>query len=337
MNSKKILVTGGAGYIGSHMVLALKEAGYEPFVIDNLSRGHIDSIGDAPFAQVDLRNQVEVKTIFANHQFDAVMHFAALAYVAESVTNPVMYYDNNVRGTLNLLAAMSEANSPPLVFSSSCATYGEPKHTPIAENHPQLPINPYGQGKHFVESVLQDCALAYGQNSISLRYFNAAGCDSLGRVGERHEPETHLIPLVLKEALRIQHGGNPADTELVVFGGDFQTADGSCVRDFIHVSDLCRAHLLALQRLLSHEVQGAQFFNLANGRGFSVLEVIEACRQVTGQAIQFQLKGRRPGDPAVLVGDATLAAHTLGWKPEVTQLSDIIRSAWQWMLQTEAA
>ena len=337
MNRKKILVTGGAGYIGSHMVLALQEAGYKPFVIDNLSRGHIDSIGSADFAQVDLRSEEQVKSLFANHQFDAVMHFAAMAYVAESVANPVLYYANNVQGTLNLLTAMSEANRPPLVFSSSCATYGEPQHLPISEDHPQAPINPYGQGKYFVESILQDCALAYGQNSISLRYFNAAGCDPLGRVGERHEPETHLIPLVLKEALRIQNGGDPTQTELQVFGRDFETRDGSCIRDFIHVSDLCRAHLLAVQRLLSNQTQGAEFFNLANGHGFSVLEVIETCRQVTGQPIQFQLKERRPGDPVVLVGDATLAANTLGWTPETSQLSDIVQSAWQWMLQTEPA
>ena len=335
MNRKKILITGGAGYIGSHMVLALQGAGYEPFVIDNLARGFIDSIGDADFSQVDLRSDQQVKNLFANHQFDAVMHFAAMAYVAESVANPVLYYANNVQGTLNLLTAMSEANCPPLVFSSSCATYGEPEYLPISEDHPQVPINPYGQGKYFVESILKDCALAYGQNSISLRYFNAAGCDTLGRVGERHDPETHLIPLVLKEALRIQNGGDPAQAQLQVFGGNFQTRDGSCIRDFIHVSDLCLAHLLALQRLLSNQTRGAEFFNLANGHGFSVLEVIEACRRVTGQQIQYQLHERRPGDPAVLVGDASKAAKTLGWTPQMTNLNDIVQSAWQWMLQTE--
>jgi len=243
-----------------------------------------------------------------------------------------------MRGTLNLLTAMSEAGlCHPLVFSSSCATYGEPQHLPIGEAHPQVPINPYGRGKYFVETVLQDCAKAYGQNSIALRYFNAAGCDSLGRVGERHDPETHLIPLILKEALRIQQGGNPADTKLAVFGNDFQTPDGSCIRDFIHVDDLCRAHLLAVKRLLLNQVKGAECFNLANGQGFSVLQVIEACRQVTGQPIQFQLKERRLGDPAVLVGDATLANKTLGWSPEISKLNDIIHSAWQWMLQTELA
>lgn len=335
MNRKKILVTGGAGYIGSHMVLALQEAGYKPFVVDNLSRGFIDSIGKADFAQVDLRSEQEVKQLFANHRFDAVMHFAAMAYVAESVANPVLYYANNVQGALNLLTAMREANCPPLVFSSSCATYGKPQYLPISEDHPQAPINPYGQGKYFVESILQDCAVAYDQNSISLRYFNAAGCDPLGRVGERHEPETHLIPLVLKEALRIQNGGDPTQTQLQVFGSDFETRDGSCIRDFIHVSDLCRAHLLAVQRLLSHQVQGAEHYNLANGHGFSVLEVIETCRQVTGQPIQFQLNDRRLGDPEVLIGDSSRARQTLRWAPEITKLSDIVQSAWQWMLQSE--
>lgn len=335
MNYKNILVTGGAGYIGSHMVFALREAGYNPFVLDNLSRGFSNCLSNTPFFNIDLRSQKGIFDLFSSYQFDAVLHFAALSYVGESVANPSMYYSNNVLGTLNLLDVMRIFNTPPVVFSSSCATYGEPKVTLISEAHRQSPINPYGQGKLFIELALRDYATAYGQKSISLRYFNAAGCDVLGRTGEQHDPETHLIPLILKEALRIKHGGNPADTQLKVFGDDFPTPDGSCIRDFIHVTDLCQAHLLAMRRLLDGEVAGAEYYNLANGRGFSVLEVIEACRQLTGQPIQFHFEERRCGDPAHLVGDSTRAKEILNWTPQIPKLNLIISSAWHWMLQTK--
>ncbi|MDP2829687.1 MAG: UDP-glucose 4-epimerase GalE [Sulfuricellaceae bacterium] len=330
-----VLVVGGAGYIGSHMVLALRDAGYEVVVFDNLSRGFADAVGDLPLVAGDLRSISDLDACFAANQIDLVMHFAALAYVGESVTEPELYYQNNVVGALNLLSAMRRHGVRRFVFSSTCATYGEPDEVPISETHPQRPINPYGRTKLIVEQALSDYATAYGLQSISLRYFNAAGCDAQGRAGERHEPETHLIPLVLAEALRVQRGGDPAATALRVFGSDFPTSDGSCIRDYVHVSDLCHAHLLAARRLLQNGTQGAEAFNLANGGGFSVLEVIEACRTVTGLPIQYRLDDRRAGDPAVLVGDASLAGRMLGWKSEVTDLKDIIRTAWDWMRRQE--
>lgn len=329
-----ILVIGGAGYIGSHMVLALQDAGHKVLVFDNLSRGHADAVGSAPLVVGDLCSPADLDVCFAAHRIDLVMHFAALAYVGESVIEPELYYQNNVVGALNLLAAMRRHNVNRLVFSSTCATYGEPETLPIGETHPQHPINPYGRSKLMVEQALSDYALAYGFQSVGLRYFNAAGCDPLGRAGERHDPETHLIPLVLAEAMRLQRGGDPQATALRVFGGDFATADGSCVRDYIHVADLCQAHLLAAQRLFADKVQGAEFFNLANGAGFSVLEVIEACREVTGQPIAYRLEPRRAGDPALLIGDARRASEVLGWKPRLTDLREIIRTAWAWMNRT---
>jgi UDP-glucose 4-epimerase len=328
---KTVLVVGGAGYIGSHMVLALKDAGLVPLVFDNLSRGHADAAGNATLVVGDLRSPADLDACFAAHRVDIVMHFAALAYVGESVTEPDLYYQNNVVGALNLLSAMRRHGQRRIVFSSSCATYGEPEHVPIAETHPQHPINPYGRTKLMIEQALADYAAADSLQSVSLRYFNAAGCDPDGRAGERHVPETHLIPLVLAEAMRTKNGGKPADTALRVFGSDFPTPDGSCVRDYIHVSDLCRAHLLASERLLAGEVEGAEAYNLANGVGFSVLEVIDACRKVTSQPIEYRLKPRRVGDPASLVGDGRKASEILEWKPNYTELDAIIRSVWEWM------
>lgn len=331
-----ILVIGGAGYIGSHMVLALQDAGHKILVFDNLSRGFADAVGTAPLVVGDLRNPVDLDTVFSTHRINLVMHFAALAYVGESVNAPELYYQNNVVGALNLLVAMRRHGIDKLVFSSTCATYGEPDAVPIAESHPQRPINPYGRTKLMTEQVLSDYATAYGTQSISLRYFNAAGADPQGRAGERHDPEPHLIPLVLAEALRLQNGGTPADTALQIFGNDFPTADGSCVRDYIHVTDLCKAHLLAAQRLLLGQSQGAEVYNLANGAGFSVLEVIEACRRVTGQPIQFKQQPRRAGDPAVLIGDASRAHAVLDWQPAIGDLHDIIQTAWSWMKRMPA-
>lgn len=331
-----VLVIGGAGYIGSHMVLGLQDAGHKVLVFDNLSRGHADAVGTAPLVVGDLRSPADLDACFAAHRIDLVMHFAALAYVGESVSEPELYYQNNVVGALNLLAAMRRHSVNRLVFSSTCATYGEPESVPIAETHPQRPINPYGRSKLMVEQALNDYGLAYGFQSVSLRYFNAAGCDPLGRAGERHAPETHLIPLVLAEAMRLQRGGDPQGTALRVFGSDFATTDGSCVRDYIHVADLCQAHLLAAQHLFADKVQGAECFNLANGAGFSVLEVIEACREVTGQAIAYRMEPRRAGDPALLIGDARRASEVLGWKPALTDLREIIRTAWAWMNRTES-
>lgn len=332
---KKILVVGGAGYIGSHMLIALQDAGHSVVVFDNLSRGFADAVGRELLIRGDLRSLADIEACFSERDFDLVMHFAALAYVSESVAEPELYYQNNVIGTLNLLSVMRKYSVNKFVFSSTCATYGEPLEMPIREANAQNPINPYGRTKLIIEHALSDYAVAYGFQSISLRYFNAAGCDAAGRVGERHDPETHLIPLVLFEALRIKRGGNAEDTKLQVFGNDFSTPDGSCIRDYIHVSDLCDAHLLATERLMSGGVNGWEVYNLGNGEGFSVFEVIEACRVVTGQPIQYRQLKRRSGDPAILVGDAALAAKKLGWKPEARDLHDIIETAWNWMLHNE--
>jgi UDP-glucose-4-epimerase GalE len=330
---KTVLVVGGAGYIGSHMVLALQHTGYAVTVFDNLTRGFADSVGFVPLVVGDLCLPDDLDVCFSEHEFDLVIHFAALAYVGESVTEPELYYQNNVAGTLNLLAAMHKYGVNRLVFSSSCAIYGEPEYVPITEDHLQCPINPYGRTKLIIEQTLADYAAAYGLQSISLRYFNAAGCDAQGRAGERHDPETHLIPLVLAEALRLKQGGDPAATTLKVFGIDNPTQDGSCVRDYIHVADLCNAHLLSTERLFAGKVSGAEFYNLANGTGFSVLEIIAVCREITGQPIEYLIAPRRMGDPAVLVGDAGKAEKVLGWRPRVPKLRDMIRTVWAWMSQ----
>jgi UDP-glucose-4-epimerase GalE len=331
-----VLVVGGAGYIGSHMCQLLADAGHRVTVFDNLSRGHRDAIGDAEFVLGDIRSAAELQACFAGRRFDLVMHFAALAYVGESVTEPALYYDNNVTGSLRLFDAMRTAGVSRLVFSSTCATYGEPLERPITEAHPQQPVNPYGRTKLMVEQALADYATAYGTQSVSLRYFNAAGCDPAGRVGERHDPETHLLPLVLEQALRVHRGASPDDTRLQVLGGDFPTEDGTCIRDYIHVSDLCQAHLLAAERLAADRVDGAVAYNLGNGRGYSVLEVIAAARRVTGMDIRHHVAARRPGDPSALVGAAARATSVLGWQPAITEIDAIVATAWRWMLRDPA-
>lgn len=329
--SGSILVVGGAGYIGSHMCHALLDAGYAVTVFDNLSRGHRDAIGSADLVVGDIRSADDLQACFGARRYDLVMHFAALAYVGESVTAPDLYYSNNVTGSLCLLAAMREAGIARLVFSSTCATYGDPLERPITEGHPQHPVNPYGRTKLMVEQALADYAHAYGLQSVSLRYFNAAGCDPAGRVGERHEPETHLIPLVLEQAMRVRDGADPDDTALLVMGGDFPTDDGTCVRDYIHVSDLCGAHLLAAERLLTGRVEGAEAYNLGNGRGYSVLDVIQAAVRVTGLDIRYRMAPRRAGDPAWLVGGASRARSVLGWEPRIDGIDAIVSTAWRWM------
>lgn len=326
--TRSVLVVGGAGYIGSHMVLALQDAGYSVVVFDNLSRSTWNAFDSAILFKGDLRSPDDLDNCFNSYQFDLVMHFAALAYVGESVLDPELYYQNNVVGAINLLSCMRKFMVDKLVFSSSCATYGEPMYVPINESHSQNPINPYGRSKLMIEQALIDYANAYQMQSIGLRYFNAAGCDSQGRAGEYHNPETHLIPLVLAEALRVKKGGNPKNSQLKVFGGDFQTKDGSCIRDYVHVSDLCRAHLCAAERLLTNEAQGAEFYNLANGEGFSVFEVIKTCQDVTKQAIEYEIAPRRAGDPAVLVGSAKNAFAVLDWQPEFHNLHAVIETAW---------
>lgn len=329
-----ILVTGGSGYIGSHMVKELRRAGHRAVVFDNLSRGHAEAVRDAELIVGDLLDSAALASLFAVHRFGLVMHFAAFAYVGESVDQPLRYYRNNVAGTLNLLEAMAAAGVNKLVFSSTCATYGEPTGVTISESHPQNPVNPYGRSKLMVERMLADCSAAYGLKSIALRYFNAAGCHPDGELGERHNPETHLIPLVLGEALRLKNGGDPADTKLMIFGEDYATPDGTCVRDYIHVTDLCTAHLLAAERLLRGECYGFEAYNLGNGSGYSVMEVIDACRRVTRIDIRHMMAPRRPGDPPRLVGNAAKAREVLGWTPRITGLDAIVETAWRWMNNT---
>ncbi len=326
-----VLVVGGAGYIGSHMVKMLAQEGHTVVTLDNLSTGHRDAVVDGAFIEGDLLREADLDRVFSAQPIDVVMHFAAHCYVGESVQSPRKYYRNNVSGTLDLLNAMFDAGVSKFVFSSSCATYGVPMMDSMDESHPQRPVNPYGRTKLMVEQVLADYAHAYGLRSVSLRYFNAAGSDPEGALGERHDPETHLIPLVLREALRVKKGGDPAATALRVYGGDFDTPDRTCVRDYVHVHDLCRAHLIAIRRLLEGRVEGAEAYNLGIGRGFSVKEVINICRAITGIDIRYLIEGRRAGDPPRLVADATKAREVLGWMPEYVEIEKIIETAWRYM------
>lgn len=314
------------------MVLMLRDAGWEVTVLDNLSRGHADAVAGAELVKTDLKDADHLDLVFAARAFDLVMHFAAFVSVAESVAEPMLYYRNNFGGTVNLLNAMVKAGVGRLVFSSSCAVYGIPGANPISEDEVMAPVNPYGSAKIAVEKVLEGCAAAQTLDSISLRYFNAAGCDPKGRAGERHDPETHLIPTILTEALRVGRGGNPDETKLKIYAQNYNTPDGSCIRDYIHVEDICRAHMLAAERLLAGRGRRYEYYNLANGVGFSVNEVIEACRRVTRVDFQHKvLDERRSGDPPALVGDSSLIAREMGWKPEFTDLDEIIRTAWTWM------
>ena len=326
-----VLVVGGAGYIGSHMVKRLDRAGYAVTTLDNLSQGHRDAVLAGDFIEGDLLDSAGLARVFAGQRFDLVMHFAAAAFVGESVRDPRKYYTNNVIGALNLLSAMLDAGVLRFIFSSTCATYGIPDEIPITESHRQLPINPYGNTKLVIERALQDYGSAYGLESVALRYFNAAGCDREGLLDERHEPETHLIPLVLREALRVESGGDRAQTTLTVFGDDYPTPDGTCVRDYIHVEDLAGAHLLAAERILGEHspLRGFEFFNLGNGAGHSVLEIIAAARAVTGVDLGYQVAGRRPGDPPFLVGSAKKAREVLGYQPEIPRIEDIVATAWR--------
>ncbi|KOR36224.1 UDP-galactose-4-epimerase [Planktothricoides sp. SR001] len=326
MSNKKqmILVTGGAGYIGSHAVLALKQAGYDVLILDNLVYGHqeiVEEVLQVPLVVGDTCDRPLLDRIFSTHDIAAVMHFAAYAYVGESVTEPAKYYHNNVVGTLTLLEAMVAANVKKFVFSSTCATYGIPHRIPLTEDHPQNPINPYGATKLMVERILQDFDPAYDFKSVSFRYFNAAGADPNGQLGEDHNPETHLIPLVLQTALGKRDS-------IGIFGTDYETADGTCIRDYIHVNDLASAHILGLEYLINGG--NTDFFNLGNGGGFSVREVILQAEKITGKKIKVVESDRRPGDPPVLVGSSEKAKTILGWSPQYSDLKDIIAHAWQW-------
>jgi UDP-glucose 4-epimerase len=319
-----VLVTGGAGYIGSHTVYALNQKGYKVIVLDNLVQGHrdfIDSMPDVELIVGDISDASCLADLFSTHEVSAVIHFAAHAYVGESVSNPRKYYRNNVVGTLTLLEAMLDANVGHIVFSSTCATYGIPKTIPVVETEAQYPINPYGASKLAVERILKDFHEAYDLKSVIFRYFNAAGADPQGRFGEDHTPEPHLIPLILYTALgRREH--------ISIYGTDYPTPDGTCIRDYIHVSDLAEAHILGLEYLL--EGGKSDVFNLGNGNGFSVKEVIESARLVTGKDIRVVEGPRRVGDPAILVGSSAKAQSVLGWQPENTSLNQILGHAWQW-------
>lgn len=316
-----ILVTGGAGYVGAHACKALARAGFRPVTFDNLSTGHESFVRWGPLINGDIRDHATVLKAIRDHKAEAVLHFAASALVGESVANPQKYYDNNVAGTLSLLGAMVEAECQMLVFSSTCAIYGEPKQVPIIETTPANPVNPYGASKYMVERVLADYGPAYSLRSIALRYFNASGADPNGEIGELRDPETHLIPRAM---MAIQ--GHLGDFE--VFGTDYDTTDGTPIRDYIHVSDLADAHVLSVQRLLAGGAPGA--FNLGTGQGYSVKQVLEAITAATGASLEASPAPRRAGDPPVLVADATLARAELGFTPQRSDLKSIVETAWRW-------
>jgi UDP-glucose 4-epimerase len=320
----KVLVVGGAGYIGSHMVLALRQAGHEVVTLDNLSTGHRDAVLAGEWVLGDLADPLALEALFSGRRFEAVLHFASSIQVGESVRQPLLYYQNNVANTLNLLQAMVRHGVRRLIFSSTAALFGNPVRPRIDETHPRQPINPYGRSKWMVEQVLADADQAHGLRSICLRYFNAAGADPLARVGERHEPETHLIPLVLQAA----SGRRP---DITVHGTDYDTPDGTCVRDYIHVADLAEAHLLALETLARKDSSDA--FNLGNGNGYSVQQVIDSVRRVTGRDVTVRHGPRREGDPAVLVADSARAQALLDWRPRHADLDTIVNHAWRWELR----
>ncbi len=317
----KILVVGGAGYIGSHMVKMLLDQGHRVIVFDNLSSGYRDAVLGGTFVKGDLADKNKLDDVFARLMPEAVMHFASHIQVGESVMHPGKYYFNNFTNTMNLLDTMVKHDVRHFIFSSTAAIFGEPEYAPIDELHPKNPLNPYGRSKLMVEQVLVDYERAYGLKSVCLRYFNAAGADPDGMLGERHEPETHLIPLVLQAI----SGKRPS---IQIFGRDYDTPDGTCVRDYIHVVDLCAAHLLALRKLVATGTSSQ--YNLGNGTGFSVQEVIKAAERVTGSKVNIVEGDRRAGDPAILVADATLARAELDWQPQYTDLEQIIVHAWQW-------
>lgn len=322
MSSKgTVVVTGGAGYIGAHTCKALANAGYTPVTYDNLCYGHSSAVKWGPLEKGDIADLAKLVSVFNQYQPMAVIHFAAFAYVGESVEKPGKYYDNNVLGTLTLLKAMRQTDVDKIIFSSTCATYGMPEQTPITESHVQNPINPYGRSKLMIEWILDDFYNAYDIKYVALRYFNAAGADPDNEIGEHHEPETHLIPLVLDVAIGRRD-------QLQIFGTDYETPDGTCIRDYIHVTDLADAHLRALKQL----DRGGQsrVYNLGNGSGFSVKEIISAALKVTGREISCVGSDRRAGDPPVLIGSSEQIRNQLGWTPQFVDMESIIETAWQW-------
>lgn len=324
-----LLVTGGAGYIGSHCAMALLEQNEEIVIFDNLSTGHIETVeklqeyGTVYFIEGDLKNKNNINKVFEKFDIDTVVHFAAYSQVGESVKNPDKYYQNNVVGTLNLLSSMISHGIKKIVFSSTAATYGEPIYTPIDENHPQNPMNPYGQTKLIIEKIMDDYDRAYGLKSVRLRYFNVAGADSKNRIGEWHEPETHLIPNILKSTF---NGGKIFE----IYGNDYETKDGTCIRDYINVEDLAQAHILAIKYLNSNG--DTNFFNIGTKDGNSVKEVFDLCEKVVGVNIKVNQMPRREGDPAILVADNSKAKKILNWSPKIT-LMDSISTAYEWEKQ----
>ena len=318
---KKIIITGGAGYIGSHVNKALAARGYDTLILDNLIYGHREFVKWGEFVLADLADRETLRLIFEKHHIHAVMHFAAFAYVGESIIEPRKYYLNNVTNTLNLLETMLEFEIKTMIFSSSCAAYGQPLEIPITESHPCSPINPYGRSKLMIENILEDYCRAYGLRYVSLRYFNAAGADPDLELGEWHEPETHLIPLVLDAAAGLRQ-------HIEIYGTNYETKDGTCVRDYIHVNDLANAHILALEYLMNGG--RSNIFNLGNGSGFSVNEVISCAREVTGKDIRETAADQRPGDPPMLISNWQKARSQLNWEPQYTELHEIIQTAWAW-------
>lgn len=320
-NPATVLVTGGAGYIGAHACKALARTSYTPIAYDNLAYGHAAAVKWGPLERGDILDRARLDAVIAEHKPSAIMHFAAFAYVRESVSDPGKYFRNNVVGSLTLLEAARDHGIGHFIFSSTCATYGTPEQLPIVENTAQMPINPYGASKLMVERMLSDFGSAHGLRTIALRYFNAAGADPDNEIGEQHSPETHLIPLVLDAA-----SGRRA--HITIFGTDYDTADGTCVRDYIHVADLADAHVKALQALEAGHP--SDVFNLGNGRGFSVRQVIKAVEHRTGLKVPVQFGERRAGDPAALVSDATKARERLGWSPQFADINEIVSTAWAW-------
>lgn len=314
-----ILIIGGAGYVGSHTVRHFQQNGYSCLVADNLVYGHTEAISGIPFFRADLLDKASLDNVFQKNKIDAVIHFAAFAYVGESVVNPQKYYENNVVGTLNLLEAMRKSGVNKIVFSSSCATYGTPQYTPIDETHPQNPINPYGRTKLMVEHIFEDYRQAYGLNYVALRYFNASGASADGTIGESHNPETHLIPLVF-QAIRNKNQA------IKVFGSDYNTPDGTCIRDYVHVEDLACAHRLALEKISSF----SGCLNLGTGVGTSVKELIKEAEKIAGMSCPVEYVARRAGDPAILYASNTKAREILGWKPVYTRIQDILKTVWTW-------
>lgn len=318
---KTILVTGGAGYIGSHTVRELGRAGFRPVVVDNLSEGHKEAVLDAQLEVGDLADETFLEGVFKKHAISGVMHFASRCYVGESVENPRRYYEENVGNALTLFRVMLGHGVKRFVLSSTCATYGNPVRVPMDEGHPQAPVNPYGETKLMIEQILRQYDRAYGLRFVSLRYFNAAGASLDGLIGESHEPEPHLIPRILMVA-------NGKLDKLHVFGDDYATPDGTCIRDYIHILDLAAAHLAAMEWL--EKGNQSDFFNLGTGTGFSVKEMIQMAEEVTGQKIPVEIGPRREGDPPALVADAAKAHNTLGWVPRCSDLRSIFQTAWQW-------